>query len=571
MSGNNPTNKYAHNADVSGRTDRNCGYYGEVKDSKRNTVFHGVITAASAVSSENHILYGENTVSASTDLEYGFKLYVNGTGATNTSKWGGYVGVTGSARVNVGFDSYVEGANSVNTGIQSLVAGSTGTGKGAYIVNSLTNSAGGDTQWGGYFITDAFGSLTTTKYGVHARTVNSADANFGVNAEAEGASGSNYGVYSIVFGSSGSSNYAVRGENSSTDGAGGDGQWGGDFSALGFGATTTKKIGVEASAINSARTNTGVKSTVSDGNTANYGVHSTVIGTSGSNYAFYGINNSTEAVTDTQWGSFLQVDGPGVLGTTKVGSEIVLTNSGGRHSGVIVNVDGATNINIGVSSTITGTTGIANYAVLGVNASSNAGGADTQWGGYFDSSGGGTAGTVKYGVQSIASGSGDVNYGVHITADSATINHSLYAIGGRHTFYHDPNSELGINDPEGYGDIVYFGGGGSTFNAGDVVYLDNAGDWLQTNAAATGTAINMLAVALGAAPSDGLLVRGYVRYSGWGLNSGEPLYLETGVPGGITGTAPSAAGEVVRIIGYCTDAVIGDKIYFNPDGSWIEI
>jgi len=571
MSGDNPLKKIAHNAAVAGRTDENYGYYGDVKDSKRNTVFHGVITAASPVNSENHILYGENTVSASTDLEYGFKLYVNGTGATNTSKWGGYVEVTGSARSNVGFDSYVEGANSTNTGIQASVAGSTGTGKGAFIINSLTDSAGGDTQWGGYFITDAFGSLTTTKYGVHARTVNSADANFGVNAEAEGASGSNYGVYSTVFGSSGSSNYAVRGENSSTDGAGGDLQWGGYFSAIGFGSTTTKKIGVEASAINSARTNTGVKSTVSDGNTANYGVSSTVSGAAGSNYAFYGINNSTEAGSDTQWGSFLQVDGSGALGTTKVGSEIILTNPGGRHYGVYSTVDGAANSNMGVYSTIAGTTGLANYAVLGVNASSDAGGADTQWGGYFESSGGGTAGTLKYGVQSIASGPGDVNYGVHITANSATINHSLYAIGGRHTFYHDPNSELGINDPEGYGDIVYFGGGGSTFNAGDVVYLDNAGDWLQTNAAATGTAINMLAVALGAAPSDGLLVRGYVRYSGWGLNSGEPLYLETGVPGGITGTAPSAAGEVVRIIGYCTDAANRDKIYFNPDGSWIEI
>lgn len=128
---------------------------------------------------------------------------------------------------------------------------------------------------------------------------------------------------------------------------------------------------------------------------------------------------------------------------------------------------------------------------------------------------------------------------------------------------------MGVFDPEGYGDIVYFGTTG-TFAAGDLVYLDNTSTWNQADASTTATSINMLAIALGATVAQGLLVRGYVYNSNWNFTSGVPLYVSL-TAGGITQTAPSTTGEAVRIVGYCTDSSGKNKIYFNPDNSWIEL
>ena len=80
----------------------------------------------------------------------------------------------------------------------------------------------------------------------------------------------------------------------------------------------------------------------------------------------------------------------------------------------------------------------------------------------------------------------------------------------------------------------------------------------------------MLAIALGATVTDGLLVRGYAYNSNWNFTSGVPLYVDL-TAGGITETAPSTTGEVVRIVGYCTDSTNKNRIYFNPDNSWIEL
>jgi len=644
--------------------DKQIAYRGRVDDaSLYNRVFDGAIQTAPN-GSENSILFGVNSVSASSDEEYGFDLTVNGTGnALDTLKYGGSVLVENLAAVNFGLMSTVSGAHISNYGLYSQIYGSDGSQENAavYGQNSIGVPSGRDLEYGGQFIVDGIGvpidtvkfgvssvvsnfsataygvysvvsdadinniggyfrvqgpsgptnygvyatnessigtvglerqyggyfgvsgagsATSTIKYGIESNVIGDSSISSGANIYVYGADSSNYGVYSLVAGPSGDKgSVAVLGTNSvsvPSSSPKGRSEYGGLFNVIGLGLTgTTVKYGVSSNVSFDAKDSYGFYGEVSGAENANYGVYSNVSGPSGgTNYGVYSLNNSSNLGTDSQWAGYFETSATGALGTNKYGIEILVEHDGGNHWGVKSEVQGGINNNYGLSSSITGSTGQGNYAVYAINTSTDSGGSDTQWGGYFEVNSSGTTGaggTTKYGVQSYVSGTGTTNYGVHIEVDSAQYNYSLYANKGRHTFYHDPNSELGVNDPEGYGDIVYFGGGGSTFNAGDVVYLDNAGDWLQTDAAATGTAINMLAIALGAAPSDGLLIRGYAYNSNWTINSGEPVYLETGVPGGITNTAPSAAGEVVRIIGHGTDNANRNKIYFNPDGSWVEI
>jgi hypothetical protein len=79
----------------------------------------------------------------------------------------------------------------------------------------------------------------------------------------------------------------------------------------------------------------------------------------------------------------------------------------------------------------------------------------------------------------------------------------------------------------------------------------------------------MLGFALGLTPSDGMLIKGYLRNSGFTTSDGDILFVST-TNGEITPTQPIGAGNVVRIIGYSIDGSNG-VIYFNPDNTWIEI
>ena len=51
---------------------------------------------------------------------------------------------------------------------------------------------------------------------------------------------------------------------------------------------------------------------------------------------------------------------------------------------------------------------------------------------------------------------------------------------------------------------------------------------------------------------------------------GDELYLSASTAGNVTSTAPSATGDVVRVIGYCLDSTNG-QIYFNPSNDFIEL
>ena len=89
------------------------------------------------------------------------------------------------------------------------------------------------------------------------------------------------------------------------------------------------------------------------------------------------------------------------------------------------------------------------------------------------------------------------------------------------------------------------------------------------NTAATG----MLTVVTDAASGDELLVEGVIKMSsntGWSTaKKGAPLYMST-TAGAVTTTAPSTAGEFVRVVGHVVDGA-NSTIYFKPDNTWLEL
>jgi collagen type VII alpha len=156
--------------------------------------------------------------------------------------------------------------------------------------------------------------------------------------------------------------------------------------------------------------------------------------------------------------------------------------------------------------------------------------------------------------------SGNTSIGTDVTGRKLTVS-------GDSTFIHNPITSL-TSSVSGYGDIVTFGTGSLT--AGNLYYLRSDGSWALADADSETSSSGFLAIALGStATTSGMLVKGYVRSTAYTASTGAILYVST-TAGAITATAPSAAGDVVRIVGYQLDAT-NDVIYFNPSNDWINI
>ena len=92
-------------------------------------------------------------------------------------------------------------------------------------------------------------------------------------------------------------------------------------------------------------------------------------------------------------------------------------------------------------------------------------------------------------------------------------------------------------------------------------------------AAATG----MITVVTDAASGDELLVEGVIKLSTATTTTllptttkkGTAVYMST-TDGAVTSTAPSTAGEFVRVVGHVVDAT-NRTIYFKPDNTWLEL
>lgn len=117
----------------------------------------------------------------------------------------------------------------------------------------------------------------------------------------------------------------------------------------------------------------------------------------------------------------------------------------------------------------------------------------------------------------------------------------------------------------------------STLNSGyssaimDLVFLGSGGKWLEADADATSTSINLLGMAL-EAKTDGqamnvALAGSFVRDDTFNWTPGVPLYV-SGTLGAITATKPTGSGDVVRTVGY---AVTADVIFFNPSSDYVTL
>ena len=81
----------------------------------------------------------------------------------------------------------------------------------------------------------------------------------------------------------------------------------------------------------------------------------------------------------------------------------------------------------------------------------------------------------------------------------------------------------------------------------------------------------MLAIALGAAVSDGMLIRGFFKLNSYiegSFAKGAPCYISEAASE-VDFLAPSAQNEVVRIVGYGTDTT--NVILFQPSPTYIKI
>jgi hypothetical protein len=132
------------------------------------------------------------------------------------------------------------------------------------------------------------------------------------------------------------------------------------------------------------------------------------------------------------------------------------------------------------------------------------------------------------------------------------------------------------------GEVLYNEVSGEALNFGQLCYRNAAGKWQKaTGSSSTIAAYNMLGICLqtvGAVDTAiSILTRGYVESTYLSAGAvGNPLFMDATTAGSITNTAPSTAGNVVRVIGnvFWSSALQTNSkwiVYFNPDNTWIEL
>jgi len=115
----------------------------------------------------------------------------------------------------------------------------------------------------------------------------------------------------------------------------------------------------------------------------------------------------------------------------------------------------------------------------------------------------------------------------------------------------------------------------NTLNAGysaaafDLVILGGSSTWLEADADAAGTSINMMGLTLAAASSGAAvnvaLPGSFVRDDTFNFTPGAALYV-SGTLGAMTHTKPTGSGDIVRTVGY---ALTADVVFFQPSSDFV--
>jgi hypothetical protein len=110
----------------------------------------------------------------------------------------------------------------------------------------------------------------------------------------------------------------------------------------------------------------------------------------------------------------------------------------------------------------------------------------------------------------------------------------------------------------------------NTYAAGEVGYIVSAGTVTKADADAVATASGLMVMAttaIAGGASGVFMIVGEVTATAHGFTVGSPLFLSA-TAGALTTTAPSTAGQIVRVAGYATDA---NTIYFRGDSTFVEV
>ena len=132
--------------------------------------------------------------------------------------------------------------------------------------------------------------------------------------------------------------------------------------------------------------------------------------------------------------------------------------------------------------------------------------------------------------------------------------------------------EIGVK-----GTIIYNETAGVSCSVGQLMSFDlSTSKWKLADADDI-SATKILGIALNAASADddlALLIEGIMvtgEFNGT-INEGNVLYVST-TAGDFTFTAPTAAGDYVRGVGWCIKSASASKItvFFQPDCTWLEL
>lgn len=252
---------------------------------------------------------------------------------------------------------------------------------------------------------------------------------------------------------------------------------------------------------------------------------------------------------------------------------LTTTDDDGANADLTFSIDGsfdvtATSMSLSSDLTVTGgditlgTASDANNATIGAATES---GTDTA----------GKSLTIGGGLGTGNAASGDVIVTVGVPGGSGSsaqsaITAQRHSASGTSTYY---GGVAALANDTGVGDVVILGteDGTDTLAAGRLMVMNSSGVWKYADADTEALTSGLLAIALGTAVSDGLLVRGFFKLNSFieGSHSpGQPCYVSEAA-GEIDFTRPSAGSDFVRIVGHAIDT--SGVIYFNPDHTWIEL